>query len=204
MSLDKRDVQLYLKRIRHHAKGKRIKYYLAGEYGGQTYRPHYHIIMFNAPLDLVFSCWDRGHIHIGKVEGASVGYTLKYISKPGRIPMHRNDDRIPEFGLMSKGIGRNYLTDQIVKWHKAKLTERQYVSLGQGLKIAMPRYLKELIYTDDERAIIQAYMDQKMADTCIEQHYQSNDVGGEYRNKKEAIKASYKRSALVAKNHGTL
>ena len=27
-----------------------LKYYAVGEYGGQTKRPHYHIVIFNADL----------------------------------------------------------------------------------------------------------------------------------------------------------
>lgn len=204
-TLDKRDVQLYLKRLRFHAgKTANIRYYLAGEYGGRTYRPHYHIILFNAPLDLVFACWQKGHIHIGSVEGASVGYTLKYISKTKRIPLHRNDDRLPEFGLMSKGIGRNYLTADILAWHKANLGERMYCSLFSGEKIAMPRYLKELVYTDEERAIINAHMQQRLADEAVNQFQHSPDVGRDYRNKKEAIKAAYKRAEHLQNNHGSL
>lgn len=107
MSLRKRDVQLFMKRLRFmHGPlkdgQKPIKYYVAGEYGGRTLRPHYHIILFNADLKHIQSAWDLGQVHYGTVTDASVGYTLKYISKPGRIPLHRNDDRVPEFALMSK------------------------------------------------------------------------------------------------------
>lgn len=109
MGLDKRDVQLFIKRLRK-AHGvplpdTAIKYYAVGEYGGKTKRPHYHIILFNAKLELIQPAWDKGQVHYGQVAGASVGYTLKYMSKPSKIPMFKGDDRLKEFSLMSKGLG---------------------------------------------------------------------------------------------------
>jgi len=105
MDLKKRDLQLFFKRLRkcHIADPKYpIKYYAAGEYGGKTNRPHYHIILFNAAIELIQPAWQLGSVHYGTVSEASVGYTCKYIQKPKRIPMHRNDDRQTEFALMSK------------------------------------------------------------------------------------------------------
>lgn len=104
MGLSKRDVQLFFKRLRKVNSGK-LKYYLAGEYGGKTARPHYHIILFNCDVKTIQDSWDLGSIHYGEVTAASVGYTCKYIQKPRRIPLHRNDDRQPEFSLMSKKLG---------------------------------------------------------------------------------------------------
>lgn len=111
MDLRKRDLQLFFKRLRKaHSKqpGQNvgaIKYYAVGEYGGRSKRPHYHIIIFNAKLELISPAWNLGEIHKGDVSGASVGYTMKYISKSKRIPEHRNDDRNPEFAVMSKNWG---------------------------------------------------------------------------------------------------
>ena len=110
MTLNKKDVQDFMKRLRKHSfiikGGKKIhahiKYYAVGEYGTHTMRPHYHIILFGADQASVCKAWDKGEVHFGTVEAASIGYTLKYISKQGRIPMHQNDDRIKEFSLMSK------------------------------------------------------------------------------------------------------
>lgn len=117
MGLSKRDVQLFFKRLRKANRGLRLKYYTAGEYGGKTNRPHYHIILFNAKLETISPAWNLGQVHYGEVSPASVGYTLKYITKPSRIPMHRNDDRQPEFALMSKGLGESYLTYNTRWWH---------------------------------------------------------------------------------------
>lgn len=109
MDLSRRDVQLFFKRLRKHHKGDRcksIKYYAVGEYGGKTRRPHYHLILFNAKIESVQLAWNLGHVHYGQVTGASVGYTMKYIAKPWRA-MHCNDDRTPQFALMSKGLVRH-------------------------------------------------------------------------------------------------
>lgn len=105
LTLRKADVQKFLKRLRKRQSGNNvsnIKYYAVGEYGGRTKRPHYHIIMFNAKLELIQPSWDLGSIFYGDVTGASVGYTLKYMSKQKRKKHDRSDDREPEFALMSK------------------------------------------------------------------------------------------------------
>lgn len=160
MTLRKKDCQDFFKRLRKAqfgSKGGNIKYYCAGEYGSITWRPHYHIIMFNSDRKLIDTAWNKGIVHYGAtVEEASVGYTLKYISKPRRIPLHRNDDREPESALMSKGLGKNYLTPAMVEWHLADIENRMYINVGSGKKAAMPKYYKDRIYTDDQRAVINA------------------------------------------------
>lgn len=105
MSLNKRDVQLFFKRLRKAHGKSNIKYYACGEYGTKGKRPHYHAILFNANIELLQDAWRCGQIHYGTVSAASVGYTLKYMCKPSKIPMHKNDDRQPEFSLMSKNWG---------------------------------------------------------------------------------------------------
>lgn len=191
LTLDKRDIQLFLKRVRksHYTAAKQshsgtpiIKYFLVGEYGGKSYRPHYHVLIFNSQLDVLFdkqqllalkyddysgklpvtcSQWPYGHVTVGKVSGASVGYTLKYIEKPKRIPMHRNDDRLPEFRLMSKKLGEAYLTPEMKKWHLNDPLERMYVE-RDGKKISMPRYYKDRIYDETQRLLAGAHQRKTM------------------------------------------
>lgn len=154
MSLAKRDVQLFMKRLRKSDKGK-IRYYLCGEYGSIKNRPHYHAIMFDVSnIKNIENAWTLGQVHIGTVTKASVGYTLKYISKPTRIPMHSNDDRVKEFSLMSKRIGATYLTEAMQIWHKSDLLDRMYIPIEDGKKIAMPRYYKDKLYEIEERQAI--------------------------------------------------
>jgi hypothetical protein len=155
MNLNKKDVQKFMKRLRK-LSNEKLKYYACGEYGFEKMRPHYHIILFNGNPEMVKRAWaldnkNIGHIHIGQVTDASIGYTLKYMTKKGKIPVHKNDDRQKEFSLMSKGLGSNYLTEQMINWHKADITKRMYVPMKDNKKIAMPRYYKDKIYNEAEK-----------------------------------------------------
>lgn len=168
MNLCKRDLQLFFKRLRKNTKIKDIKYYAVGEYGGKSYRPHYHLILFNTEPHQVEQAWvDNngyaiGQCHFGTVAEASIGYTLKYVCKPSRVPLHKNDDRQPEFALMSKKLGMNYLIEQMINYHKNDLEKRMFIPLQDGKKIAMPRYYKDKIYNEQERKKISKFIQQKV------------------------------------------
>lgn len=58
-TLNKSDVQNFIKRLRKYSKKgtKKIRYYAVGEYGSETQRPHYHIIIFNAKTELIEKAW---------------------------------------------------------------------------------------------------------------------------------------------------
>jgi len=162
---------------------EKISYYTAGEYGSERTRPHYHSIMFNLDLEIIlgksmaWQCinfphiymdgkyqlkdkiWNMGYITIGRVEGASIAYTLEYLQKGRIIPQHKHDDREKEFSLMSKKLGNNYLTKQTLDWHtkdKKTMPDRFYLPLKDGYAAPMPRYYKEKIYTQFQRTHIGA------------------------------------------------
>jgi len=153
MQLCVRDVQLFIKRLRKRAKGKLpIKYYLVGEYGTKTLRPHYHLILFNAELSDIQPAWDMGDIYYGEVNGASIGYTLKYMCKESKLD--ENDTRKKEFSLMSKRLGAAYLTAQMVNWHRNDMLKRICIMIEDNKRIAMPRYFKGKIFTEKELKVI--------------------------------------------------
>ena len=47
LTLCKRDFQLLMKRIRRRFPDDHIRFFACGEYGSQTFRPHYHAIVFD-------------------------------------------------------------------------------------------------------------------------------------------------------------
>lgn len=146
-TLVKRDFQLFMKKLRKHSpKFPTIKYFAVGEYGSKRHRPHYHAVIFNADVDLIKQNWSHGFVHIGKVSGASIAYTLKYMHKGKIIPQFDGDDRLPEFQLFSKGLGVGYLNPTIKKYHTDDLS-RNYVTFPGGHKSTLPRYYRERIYT---------------------------------------------------------
>jgi len=205
LTLSKRHPQLFFKRLRylHEQAGytSRIRYYLCGEYGGQTMRPHYHAIIFDAHPNLIEQAWHYGNIHVGNVSEASVGYTLKYISKTGKIPQHSNDDRQKEFSLMSKRLGTAYLTPEMIAWHKAKLTDRMYCNLTDGKKITMPRYYKNKIYDDNERLLVSAAQVHRasqeidMPDTSLEF---DAEFHRRFLNQESSVLAAYARQSYLS------
>lgn len=149
-TLKKRDVQLYIKRLRKLLGHNQLKYFAVGEYGTTTHRPHYHIILFNCDDDASISkAWELnktplGNIHIGTdISNGAIPYTLKYMYKKGLVPAFSDDDRLPEFRLMSQKLGLKYLSKDVIKWHLTKPNERMYVRTQSGLNVAMPRYFRE-------------------------------------------------------------
>lgn len=152
MSLQKRDVQLFFKRLRKLEPGVNVKYYVAGEYGEEERRPHYHAIIFNCSRDAIDQAWICGEVwHADAIEESAIQYTLKYMCKPGLVGKFSRDDRVLEFALMSKKLGDNYLTPAMKRWHKADLVNRYHVPLRDGGRIAMPRYYIDKIYTGWQR-----------------------------------------------------
>lgn len=55
-TLDKRDFQLFMKRLRKAFPDDDIRYYACGEYGSSTFRPHYHAIIYGLHLDDLQEC----------------------------------------------------------------------------------------------------------------------------------------------------
>ena len=61
----------------------KVRYYAIGEYGSQFQRPHYHVLLFNVPTELIRimaeKIWKKGNVHIGRVERKSIGYVAGYL-----------------------------------------------------------------------------------------------------------------------------
>lgn len=94
-----RDLTLFLKRLRFAHKDRLIRYFACGEYGENTERPHYHVILFgysfpdkrehskngqghqqfvSEELDKI---WGYGNCLIGSVNWSSAAYVARYTLK---------------------------------------------------------------------------------------------------------------------------
>lgn len=113
LSVNKRDVQLFLKRLRKELGNHSFRYFITAEYGDNTHRPHYHgLFFFSIPFspkvyDQITRNWQNGFCDFGDIEPASVAYCTKYCMKQTKVP----DERKPTFRLTSRRpcIGDNYL-----------------------------------------------------------------------------------------------
>lgn len=129
----------YMKREKNHTG---IKYYYCGEYGnesktGMGYRPHYHIILMNCPLDIsqfydwhldnkhkklhwkskeLNHYWDKGLVDVAEVEWNNCAYVARYCMKKLKVrdkytvQNYAMQGKIPEYVRMSRrpGIGTRY------------------------------------------------------------------------------------------------
>jgi len=110
-SLSPRDTTLFLKRLREKLLPRKIRYYLIGEYGDDTFRPHYHAALYGVSeleTQTVSTCWGKGFVHSGELNQDTAQYLTGYVTKK----MTKNDDhrlngRHPEFARMSRcpGLG---------------------------------------------------------------------------------------------------
>lgn len=104
-SLNHRDFQLFMKRLRKAlSAGGRVmrddpvRFYMCGEYGETSGRPHYHALMFNLGFDdkvlfkvergvslftsqYLTDIWGLGHCTIGDVTFESAAYVSRYVMK---------------------------------------------------------------------------------------------------------------------------
>lgn len=155
LTLEKTHVQKFMKRLRkHESKIRRpaISYYLVGEYGGETGRPHYHALMFNLHQDTlgnITDIWGQGHVHVGKVEPASVAYVTGYV-------INKNNEledavRVFPFSHISQGIGKSYLTPQMKRYHKRG--KRNYGQVS-GHKYPLSRYYADKIFSKLDKKVM--------------------------------------------------
>lgn len=166
--------QKFMKRLRFSYKGHRqladgtfpIRFYMAGEYGENFGRPHYHACLFNfdfedkvlfrkAPSgELLYrskqleELWPYGYSSVGDVTFQSAAYVARYINK--KITGDRADDhyswvdsetgeifwRVPEFNKMSLKPGIG--ADWLEKY-QSDVFPHDYV-ISKGRKLPVPRY----------------------------------------------------------------
>lgn len=136
-SLNPKDVNRFLNTLRQYFYRKKditdIKYFYCGEYGSEG-RPHYHMILMGAPLDInkfykfkydtnknlhwkskeLEEWWGKGFVDVAEVEWGNASYVARYcmkkISNENDPREYAEKGKIKEFVRMSRrpAIGRVY------------------------------------------------------------------------------------------------
>ncbi|QXN75316.1 replication initiator protein [Microvirus mar64] len=116
--LRKADAQDFIKRLRFHISKNcpcPISFFICGEYGPQTFRPHFHVILYfnerkltRRLKTLVRKSWRLGKVrHLGAVRSASAcsTYVAGYINSFSHLPLFLSDKSIAPFVLHSQNFG---------------------------------------------------------------------------------------------------
>jgi len=168
-SLDKKDFQLFMKRLRKKYTGKKIRYFHCGEYGDKLKRPHHHACIFGLDFEdkilwqvregnrlyrseTLEKLWPFGYSLIGDVTFQSAAYVARYITK--KINGERKEAHykrvnkttgeqfvvIPEYITMSKNPGIG--KDWFNKFGE-DVYPKDFLTLG-GKKFRSPKYYDDL------------------------------------------------------------
>lgn len=185
MSTRTRDVQLWLKRLRH--AGQSIRYFGCSDYGSRTLRPHYHFILFGLhPRDCVVadrldarhqyyqsremeSIWGNGNVILAPANYSTCLYTAKYIcSKRKGKDAHLYTDygMDPPRSYMSRrpGLGHQWYLDH------PSADDYDYISIAgpdRGVRLYPPRYFRQLDKLADP-----AEYDRKVSNYSVMQYLQ--------------------------------
>lgn len=166
VSLEYRDFQKFIRRLRKAWPRDKIRFYMCGEYGENFSRPHFHACLFGfnfpdrEPLRLIgqsklFSSaqltklWGHGFCSIGEVTFESAAYIARYCMKKINgdmaLPHYTDPDtgqvRSPEFNHMSlkPGIGASWFT----RFHGDVYPSDEVIVRGREMR--PPRYYDKKI-----------------------------------------------------------
>lgn len=174
-SLNYRHFQLFMKRLRFCFPFQKIRFYMAGEYGEQFGRPHFHACIFGLNFDdkvllrkspsgsmlyrssVLEELWTYGYSSIGDVTFESAAYVARYIMKKitgnNSATHYEGVDtstgevitRTPEFNKMSLKPGVG------AGWYglyKSDVYPHDYVVI-KGKKLKPPKYYDKLFKLDN-------------------------------------------------------
>lgn len=109
LTLRKTDFQKFMKRLRKAFPDQLIRFFMCGEYGPETFRPHYHVILFGLELDdLVLYKQSRGFSY----------YTSAKLQRCWSSLLTRKQDGSPQYAEMGRCLIAN------VTWETCAYTAR--------------------------------------------------------------------------------
>jgi len=138
--VDKAEAQRWLKRLRKRLEGRRIKYYLVGEYGSKYGRPHYHVILFGVGIGErqdIQGTWNWGMVHVGTVTRESIKYVAGYIH--GALKQTAMPYPTRPFALSSQGLGKAFCLE-----NADQIRKNLGCTIG-GQHVGLPRYYRGVL-----------------------------------------------------------
>lgn len=153
-TLNKDTLRLFFRYLRRKFDKEEVRFFACGEYGDQFDRPHYHAIVFfkhtlkEDQLDYILSkLWTKGFYSIIPFNSVSLAkYVAKYSVKQFGIDY---DDKQAPFAMMSKGIGKIFMSEDNQK--KMRVNRDFLVYDYQGTPYVLPRYYKDYFFNKDEQ-----------------------------------------------------
>lgn len=132
---------------------KAIRHWLVTELGHEgTERIHLHGLLFtDKPTEFIEKKWSYGYIWVGSyVNESTINYITKYVTKVDKD--HKT--YVPKI-LCSPGIGAGYLDTFNAKQNvfQGAETREAYVT-RQGLRLNMPQYYRNKLYSEEEREML--------------------------------------------------
>lgn len=174
-SLDHRDFQNFVKRLRKSLGKKKIKFYMCGEYGEKFDRPHFHCVLFGHDFadkypwrkspagclqyrsDELEKLWTFGNVEIGDVTFESAAYVARYVMKKVNGPLAEHSGHyqfcdLQTGELLSKRPEYNQMSKGLAKsWYekyKDDVRNGDYVVV-RGHQCKVPRYYDKLLQAED-------------------------------------------------------
>lgn len=162
-SISRRDAQNFIKRLKRLSE-RPLRYYLVGEYGDKTRRPHYHAIIFNEDFlggayrinDQLYGnphldrCWGLGNVRVAEFSFSTALYTAGYVSK-------KTGDR-DSFSLQSQRppIGKNWM-----RKHHDNIRRNEKVVID-GKEMPIPQVYHNWVKGADTFSHLKANLEEKI------------------------------------------
>lgn len=173
--VSKEELQKFMKRVRialdRQGIEHSIRYFACGEYGSLTGRPHYHLILWNWPVDneavkcgipldiqadrVLRPNWKYGFIMTRACNVGSISYVMKYMRKGVQSPKGMNKG----FFLSSRkkgGLGIEWLRQNLEYFRRNPHVLTMTVTdkyTGKSFESVLPRYFKDKVFPPHSKAI---------------------------------------------------
>ncbi|AXH76737.1 MAG: replication initiator protein [Microviridae sp.] len=214
--LKKEDLTLWLKRLRKEVPQK-LRFFAVGEYGGESLRPHFHVMLFNLAFteeEVISDTWGKGNIKNGEVNSRSARYVTEYcVKKWTKNSFDRPSDLPPEFMRSSRqhpgGIGTVALEELSANLRRIYGVRNGEPYTGPPIHMVqfqnkwyfLDRYLKtklnELMYLDPEVSRQKLYEHQTKIfekHLTVDNYFDKKNL--KFKNRKQSDRSERKKRKL--------